>query len=323
MANAQVTIAAVLPCYRVGHKILPLLQRIGPEISHIYVVDDACPDGSGALVQSQCDDPRVQVIFRRTNGGVGAACCSGFAAALADGIDIVVKLDGDGQMDPALIPDLCHAIIHARADVVKGNRFHRLGDLSDMPKVRLVGNAALSLLSKLSTGYWQLFDPTNGFIAIHRHILRELNLTKLAPRYFFESDLLLHLSLVRAKVSELPMRAVYADEISSLRPLRQLLPFAIGHVRNFARRLLYQYVLRGFSLASVQLLLSVPLLLFGTSFGVYNWYLSVQSGVAATAGTVMLAALPLILGVEMLLSWLNYDVQQEPRDPVWPLLREQ
>ena len=321
MESDTLSIAAVLPCYRVGHKILAVLARIGPEVTHIYVVDDACPDGSGALVGQHCTDARVQVIKRAENGGVGAACCSGFAAAIADQVDIVVKLDGDGQMDPALIPDLCHAIIKERADVVKGNRFHRLGDLGGMPPVRLIGNAALSLLSKLSTGYWQLFDPTNGFIAIHQHVLRELDLDKLARRYFFESDLLLHLSLARAKVAELPMRAVYADEVSSLQPLRLLAPFAYGHLRNFCRRLLYQYVLRGFSLASVQLILGVPLLLFGAFFGLYSWDLSIQSGQVASAGTVMLAALPVILGMEMILSWLNFDVQQEPRDALWPSLR--
>lgn len=321
MASSTLSIAAVLPCYRVGHKILEVLQRIGPEVTHIYVVDDACPDQSGELVQRQCADPRVRVILRTENGGVGAACCTGFSAAVNDHVDIVVKIDGDGQMDPALIPDLCHAIIMERADVVKGNRFHRLGDTIGMPPVRLFGNAALSLLSKISTGYWQIFDPTNGFIAIHRHVLRELDLDNIARRYFFESDLLLHLNLARAKVVELPMRAVYGDEKSSLQPFKILGPFAYGHVRNLCRRVFYQYVLRGFSLASIQLMMGLPLALFGALFGSYHWYLSIQTGQLATAGTVMLAALPLMIGVALILSWLNFDVQQEPRDALWPLLR--
>jgi hypothetical protein len=116
------------------------------------------------------------------------------------------------------------------------------------------------------------------------------------------------------------MRAFYADEQSSLSPGRVLLPFLFGHLRNFVRRLVYGYFVRGFSVASLELLLALPLLAWGLAFGSWRWWVSAHSGEAATAGTVMLAALPLIIGSQLLLSWLNHDVASEPRVPVHRLL---
>lgn len=320
MSTAQTGIAVVIPCYRVRHKIISVIAAIGPEVEWIFAVDDACPDESGDFIANECSDPRVKVLRHQKNGGVGAATCTGFAAALLTDAEIVVKLDGDGQMDPALIPNLTAAIILGQADFCKGNRFHRLGDTQGMPALRMFGNAGLSLMSKISTGYWQIFDPTNGFLAIHRSVLAELDLKTLHPRYFFESDLLAQLALIRARVRDLPMRAVYADEISSMRPLHMIAPFTYGHTRNLLRRLTYQYFVRGFSLASIQLALGMPMLLFGVVFGALTWHHSISTGLSATAGTVMLSALPIILGVDFLLSWLNFDVHAEPSDALWPML---
>lgn len=191
-----------------------------------------------------------------------------------------------------------------------------------MPTVRLLGNAGLSFLTKLSSGYWQLSDPTNGYTAIRRELLTELELDRVASRYFFESDLLYHLNQARALVVDVPMRARYEDEPSSLQPLKVLWPFLVGNLRNSVRRVGYTYFLRGFSVASIELLLGSALLIAGSGFGLWQWHISSESGVAATPGTVMLAALPIIVGMQMLLSWLNFDVASEPRHPVHPVLRE-
>lgn len=309
-------VAVVIPCYRVREQVLAVIARIGPEVGWIFVVDDACPEGSGDSVEQACRDPRVQVLRHRHNGGVGAAMVTGYRAALETAAVAIVKLDGDGQMDPALIPLLVRSVLNHQADYVKGNRFHPLGDVTAMPPVRLFGNAALSLLTKLSTGYWQVFDPTNGYTAVHASVLRLLPLDRLAPRYFFESDLLYQLNQLRAVVRDLPMRAVYADAPSSLQPLRTIAPFLRGNLRNFLRRLIYSYFVRGFSLASVEFALGLGLLAFGFGFGLSHWWQSSVDQVAATAGTVMLAALPVIVGMQMLLSWLNFDVASEPRTPI-------
>lgn len=321
-SETKAEIAVVIPCYRVGERVLEVLDRIGPEVGWIFLVDDACPLGTAERVAAVCTDPRLRILRHERNLGVGGAVCTGFRAALESPARVVVKLDGDGQMDPALIPRLTRPLREGWADYAKGNRFHRLGSTAGMPSIRLLGNAALSFLSKLSTGYWQIFDPTNGFLAIRREVLALLPLDRIARRYFFESDLLYHLGQLRAVVIDVPMKAVYGDEPSSLSPLRMILPFAFGHARNFLRRVVASYFVRGFSLASVELLLGLFLLAFGAVYGGYHWAHSLSSGQPASAGTVMLAGLPVIIGVQLLLSWLSYDIHAEPRTPITPLLRE-
>jgi len=305
-------VAAVIPCYRETGKILGVLEGLGPECDRIYVVDDACPDGTGKLVESRCADPRVRVLYHETNQGVGGATLTGLRRALADGAGIVVKLDGDGQMDPHRIPALLRPVQEGQADYTKGNRFFEPDGLSQMPGARRIGNAALSFIAKLSTGYWDVFDPTNGFIAVHADVARRLPLDKLSRGYFFESDMLFRLNTIRAVVVDVPMPARYGDEASGLRPARVIVPFLLHHARNFVKRVIYNYFLRDFSVASLNLVAGLGLLVFGVAFGAVAWVGSVRSGVPATAGTVMLAGLPTILGVQLLLSFLAYDVQARP-----------
>jgi len=295
---------------------MQVLARIGPEVGWIFVVDDACPDHTGDRVEAASMDPRVRVLRHAENQGVGGATLTGYRAALDTPAEVVVKLDGDGQMDAGLIQELTAPALGGEADYVKGNRFYNLRDVVRMPRVRLLGNAVLSFMTKLSSGYWQLFDPTNGFTAIHRVALQEIDLERVSRRYFFETDLLYHLNQARAVVVEMPMRAVYDNEPSSLRPGRVAGPFLWGHVRNFFRRVIYSYFVRGFSVASLALLMSLPLLVFGVGFGAYQWSESVSSGTTASAGTVMLAALPILLGAQLLLSWLSHDIAAEPRLPL-------
>jgi len=321
-AGTTARVAVVIPCFRVREQVLDVIARIGPEVGWIFVVDDACPERSGERVRSECVDPRVVVLEHAENRGVGGAVVTGYGAALGTPALVVVKLDGDGQMDPAMIPQLVRPVLAGRADYVKGNRFHPLGDTAQMPALRLVGNAALSFLSKLSTGYWQMFDPTNGYTAIHRAVLALVPLERVSQRYFFESDLLYHLNQLRAVVCDLPMRAVYGDENSGVRPLRMIGPFLSGNLRNLLRRVVSSYFVRGFSLASVELALGLLLALFGMTFGIVKWWHSDLSGVPATAGTVMVAALPIILGTQLCLSWLNFDVAAEPRQPISSLISD-
>ncbi len=316
-------IAAIIPCYRVRDQVLQVIAGIGPEVGWIIVVDDACPEGSGAWVRDQCSDPRVVIVEHSSNQGVGGAVLTGYRHALLTPAEVVVKLDGDGQMDPALLLRIACPLLAGQADYAKGNRFHRIGFARGMPALRLAGNAMLSFMTKLSSGYWQITDPTNGFTAIRRELLDELEAERVARRYFFESDLLYHLNQLRAVVVDVPMRAHYDGEPSSLSPLRMIAPFLLGHARNTLRRVSYNYVLRGFSVASVELVLGALLLAGGSAYGLWNWWGSGQTGVPATAGTVMLAALPIIVGVQMLLSWMNVDVAMEPRRPVHRLLGEQ
>jgi dolichol-phosphate mannosyltransferase len=226
-------VAVVVPAYRVRTHILPLLARIGPEVSLIFVVDDACPEGSGAHVLARCRDRRVVVLMHEQNQGVGGAVITGYQHAVAAGADVIVKLDGDGQMDPALIAKFVTPIFQDRADYVKGNRFHNIEDVRSMPIIRLIGNAALSFMTKLSSGYWNIFDPTNGYTAISAAVLSYLPLHKVKRRYFFESDLLFRLGTIQAVVLDLPMAAIYADEESGLKVRRVFPQFLGGNINNF------------------------------------------------------------------------------------------
>jgi glycosyltransferase involved in cell wall biosynthesis len=316
LAMAAHPVAVVVPCYRVAPGVLEVLKHIGREADRIYCVDDACPDESGKFIEKQCRDPRVTVIYHQKNQGVGGATVTGFRAALEDGAEIVVKIDGDGQMDPALLPRFLNPILEGRADYCKGNRFFSVESVQSMPAIRLLGNALLSFVSKLSSGYWNIFDPTNGYVAIHNRVLAELPLEKIHQRYFFESDMLFRLNTIGAVVEDVPMKARYAGEHSSLRVGRVLLPFLFNHIRNFGKRIVYNHFLRNFSAASVELALGLVSWLFGAGFGAVRWWQSFQSGVPVTAGTVMLAALPVILGSQLLLSFLNYDVRNIPQIPL-------
>jgi len=310
-----VAIAVVVPSFRVTDHILEVLAKIGPEVDRIYVVDDACPDESGKFVQEQSTDKRVKVLFHEVNQGVGGAVVTGYKAALADGMDVVVKVDGDGQMDPGLILTIAKPVLEGNADYAKGNRFDSLENLFSMPKSRIFGNAVLSLWSKLSSGYWNVTDPTNGFTAIHRSALEAIQLDKLRKTYFFESDLLFRLSIVNAVVMDVPMVSVYGEEKSNLKIRKVIFEFPWRHNVNFLKRIFYKYYLREWSVASFELPVGVGLTIFGAWFGLARYFEAAGAGQATTAGQVTLSALALILGVQLLLSFLAYDVQSEPRVP--------
>jgi glycosyltransferase involved in cell wall biosynthesis len=310
------SIAVVIPCYRVTRHVLGVIAAIGPEVNRIYVVDDKCPDKSGELVRTRCGDPRVVVLEHHNNQGVGGAVITGYRAALADGARVIVKLDGDGQMDPHLIPRFVAPILEGEADYTKGNRFFNLERIRAMPRMRLFGNAILSLMTKLSSGYWDLFDPTNGYTAIHADAARYLPFDKISRRYFFESDMLFRLNTLCAVVVDVPMDAVYADEVSNLKISRIATEFAFRHACNFCKRLFYNYYLRNMSLASIQLPLGLGLLAFGSVYGVAHWIESAQADVATPAGTVMVAALPVIMGVQLILAFLAHDIASVPRRPL-------
>ena len=308
-------IAVVIPCFQVKKHILNVIGAIGPEVTKIYVIDDKCPEESGKFVMDNCQDPRVTVSFNTVNLGVGGAVMAGYQAALKDGIHIVIKIDGDEQMDPALIPRFVQPIKDGRADYTKGNRFFNLDNVRSMPALRLFGNAVLSFLNKLSSGYWDIFDPTNGYTAIHTEVLRELPFDKVSQRYFFESDMLFRLNLLKAVVVDVPMDAKYGDEVSNLKVSRIVTEFLGKHARNFYKRIFYNYYLRDLSLASIELPLGLLLFIFGTSFGLLQWWHAAANELATPAGTVMLSALPTLMGLQLILAFLAYDIGSVPRTP--------
>lgn len=313
-------VAVVIPCYRETEHIMDVLGAVPADVARIYCVDDGCPDGTGDLVEQQCRDPRVQVLRNVDNQGVGGAMVTGYRQALADGADIIVKIDGDGQMDPARVAHFVRPIAEGRADYTKGNRFFQIDDVRQMPLGRLIGNAGLSFLTKLSTGYWRVFDPTNGYTAIHANVLGHVPLDRVSRGYFFESDMLFRLATMRAVVEDIPHPARYGQETSHVRVVALIPKFLYLHVRNFAKRLIYNYFLRDFHVASVEWLFGPAFLAFGLIFGGLVWREGSLSQTAVPTGTIMLSALAIIVGLQMLLSALGFDIDNQPERPVHPYL---
>ena len=314
--QSEIIIAVVLPCYKVKKHILNVISKISVDINLIYVVDDSCPENTAEFVIKNCFDPRLKVLKHENNLGVGGAVMTGYTAAINDGADIIIKIDGDGQMDPSLSMDFVKPIINGEADYTKGNRFYNLEEIGAMPFARIFGNAILSLMAKFSTGYWNIFDPTNGYTAIHASVVRQLPFHKISRTYFFESDILFRLNTLRAVVIDIPMSAKYGDEVSNLRIKKIIIEFLWKHMRNFVKRIFYNYYLRDVSLASIELPLGFILLIFGASFGLYNWYISAKLGIPTTGGRVMLAALPILMGLQLLLSFTGYDIVSIPKRPI-------
>jgi len=314
--NLNNRVAVVIPAYKVTSQIVDVILNIPPIVWRIYVVDDACPDGSGRHVRMNVEDDRVRVIIHEQNQGVGGAVMSGYQSAITDGADVIVKIDGDGQMDPNLIPHFILPILEGEADYTKGNRFYDLEEICTMPAIRLLGNAALSFMTKLSSGYWDLMDPTNGFTAIHAEVAKRLPFQKISRRYFFETDMLFRLNTIRAVVADVPMDAKYGKGVSNLRISKILGEFLFKHTRNYFKRIFYNYYLRDLSLASLELPLGCILIIFGTLFGGYHWLKSAQLHVPTPVGTVMLAAMSFLVGLQLLLASVGQDIASVPKRPL-------
>ena len=234
------TVAVVIPAYQTVLSIEDVLSRIDASVSHIIVVDDCCPDGTGQRVHETVTDPRVSVIFNARNLGVGGATAVGFQAAYDAGADIIVKLDGDGQHRPEWVPLLLAPVAEGSADMAKGNRFADFAAcLRTMPVQRLMANVLLSAVSRPATGYWSVADPACGFLALHRKVVGRLPWERIDQGYFFESDLLFRVGMLKARVVEVPVAPVYHTRTPSRVQLqREALPFAGKLLRNFARRVL-------------------------------------------------------------------------------------
>lgn len=313
---AKTRIAAVIPCYRETERILGVLAGIGDEVERIYVIDDACPDGTGDLVEESCSDPRVTVLKLPENKGVGGATLAGYRRAIDDKMDVIVKLDGDGQMDPKELHKLVRPIVNGQADYTKGNRFRSVESVSAMPRVRLFGNLFLSFATKMSSGYWNIFDPTNGYTAIDRRVAELLPVAKIDNGFFFESDMLFRLNTLRAVVADIPIPAIYGDERSSLVIWKILMPFLGKNIANTFRRLVYSYFLRDFTIASVELIAGLILIGFALIFGGVHWYDSITTNVPASTGTIILPALTFLVGIQLFLGFMNFDTRNIPTSPL-------
>ncbi|CCN70294.1 glycosyltransferase [Vibrio nigripulchritudo] len=309
-------VAVVVPSYRVVKHILNVIDKIPNIVDKVYIVDDCCDQGSGNHVRENCSDPRVKILWHDVNQGVGGALVTGYKEAIRDEMDVVVKVDGDDQMNPKLIPQFINPLIRGEADYSKGNRFCNLSNTKGMPKVRFIGNIGLSFLTKLSSGYWKNFDPTNGYTAITVPILKCLPLDDLSKRYFFESDILFRLGVLGAKVIDIPMVAVYGSEVSNLHVRDVFWPFMKGNLKNFVKRIFYKYFLQDFNIASLELFFGILFLLSGMIYGGLNWFHNAMLSSPTPVGTIVVSALLVIVGFQLILSFLSYDISSYPKESI-------
>jgi dolichol-phosphate mannosyltransferase len=316
----KMTTAVVVPCYRVKKHVAEVLATVPSWIDRIIVVDDKCPELTGKYVQETCCDPRVEVLFNPENLGVGGAVIVGFERAVTHGSDIIVKMDGDGQMDARYLQRLISPLRTSQADLTKGNRFFDLEAMQQMPLIRRVGNFSLTILTKFASGHWHISDPTNGYFAMRSKVFEILNKRRLDRGYFFETSLLIQLNVVNAMVVDVPIPARYGDEVSSLDLGRALITFPWKLFRGLVGRVLWKYFIYDISPVSVFSTLGILVFTCGVSFGAWKWIEGALTGRAQTAGTVSLAILPIILGFQMILQALLLDVIDRPTRPVSDLL---
>lgn len=308
-------IAVVIPAYKVEKHIRTVVENVPNFVKSIIVVNDASPD-STRLILKEIEDERLIILDHKENRGVGGAMISGYNHAVSRGAEIMVKMDGDDQMDPGKIEELVFPILNQDADFTKGNRFLHQAQLSSMPILRRIGNWGLTFLVKAASGYWQIFDPTNGFTAMHADVWKQINQSRIANDYYFESSLLAEMRYINAVVQDVYIPARYQDEKSSLSIWKVLFSFPFRLIRTTLRRIVYQYYLYNFSFASLALILGTIFVLFGFIWGIIYWVESKKSGIPATTGTVLIAVLPIILGMQLLLQAISQDMSDLPKKPI-------
>lgn len=313
----EFNIVAVVPAYNEARHIADVLTSLPSYIRTIIVVDDASTDQTAEHVaEVAAENPAVLLIRHERNQGVGGAMVTGLKKALELDAQIVVKFDGDAQMSPSELPELLHPLISGEADYTKGNRFRDFQALNQMPTIRRAGNMALSFLTKAAVGYWDCFDPCNGFVAIRGDILAQLPLHAIGKSYFFETSMLSQLNLLGALVRDIPMPARYGDEITHMSHLRVLLEFPCRLLGCFCRRLVLKNFVYDFSMETIYLLTGLPLLLMGSFYGGSNWIHYSSTGESAPTGTVVISAMLIILGFQLLLSAVGEDLRSVPREPL-------
>ncbi|HEY6805344.1 MAG TPA: glycosyltransferase family 2 protein [Pyrinomonadaceae bacterium] len=305
-------IAVVIPAHNEAAHIAQVMASIPEYVDYLIVVDDCSADTTAAVIQANVKDGVIGLCTPK-NQGVGGATLMGYAKALELDADIAVKMDGDGQMSPDHLPLLLDAIIEQGYDYTKGNRFLAGDSLHQMPRIRLFGNVVLTFLNKLASGYWNVFDPQNGYTAIRCEVLRRIDAKPIHRRYFFENDMLIALNFQNARVRDIAIPAHYGDEQSELNPFSAGVTFPLLFIPRFWRRIYQKYVLRDFSPIALFLFTGLVLFAWGFFYGAYHWVLSVTSGHVASTGTVMLAVLPLILGFQLILQAIVLDIQETPK----------
>jgi glycosyltransferase involved in cell wall biosynthesis len=301
-------LAVVVPAHDEEALVAGTLAGIPEFVDRIYVVDDHSQDATAKRAQ-EVDDPRVEVISHGENEGVGAAIVTGYRRALAEGIDVTCVMAADGQMDPGDLERIATPVARGEVDYAKANRLFTGQAWQLMPRHRYLGNAVLSMLTKIASGYWHVADSQSGFTAISHETLERLDLDRVYARYGFPNDMLVHLNVWNARVRDVPSRPIYGvGERSEIKLWRVVPSIAWLLLKGFLWRLREKYVIRDFHPLVFFYVFGILLTLAGLVLGVVETVLRLM-GNELTTPTVVLVALLLISGSQFTLFAMWFDME--------------
>jgi glycosyltransferase involved in cell wall biosynthesis len=302
------SVAVVVPAYREAQLIGETLRGLPAFVDHVYVVDDASDDGTADAARS-LGDTRVEVLRHEQNGGVGASIVSGYKRALADGVDVTAVMAADNQMDPDDLEKLVRPVAAGDVDYAKANRLVSGEAWQVIPRSRYLGNAVLSLLTKIASGYWHVADSQSGYTAISRDTLAALDLDRVYRKYGFPNDMLVHLNVYNARVRDLPSRPVYGVGEQSGIKIRSVVPrISWLLLKGFLWRLREKYVIRDFHPLVFFYALGIVFTIVGLVLGIVETALRI-AGNDVSVGTVVLVALLLIAGSQFTLFAMWFDME--------------
>lgn len=305
-------VAVVIPAYNEEKLIAKTVLSVPDYVDRIIAVNDKSTDNTGRKLDDMKKTIKnLEVINSEKNGGVGHSIKAGLKSGAKQDMDLFAVMAGDAQMDPVYLPKLLDEIIDKKLDFVKANRFMHLDELKKMPTYRKFGNIVITIITKFATGYYSIFDTQNGYVVYSRKVVEELSFDLLSNRYDYENTVLVGLSIIGAKIGDVPIPALYGDETSTI----NLLPTALKTLgslhKGFWRRIYYKYILYNFHPIALFLLSGLMFMIFGFGFGIFALYEKLIRDISPTTGTVMLSVLPIILGFQMLLTALIMDVNNE------------
>jgi glycosyltransferase involved in cell wall biosynthesis len=304
------SIGVVIPAYNEERLLPATLAAIPAFVDRIYVVDDASRDSTSKLAHSaSADDPRVVVVVHQHNGGPGAAVVTGYRRTIQDRMDVICVMNGDNQMDPDELSSLVSPVARGEVDYAKANRLFTGQAWEMIPRHRYLGNAVLSLLTKIASGYWHVADSQAGYTAIALPILERINLDQVYKRFGYPNDMLVHLNIWNARVRDVPSRPIYGiGERSEIR-VRKVVPRISWLLfKRFWWRMWHKYVIRDFHPLVFFYAFGVIMSAAGLGIGIWQTVGRMQ-GEHLTAGSVVLVALFLLFGLLFTLFAMWFDME--------------
>lgn len=303
-------IGIVVPAFKEETQIERTLRTMPDYVDHIVVVDDCSPDRTSDVVRRVSEgDPRVHLIRHEVNRGVGGAISSGYLWCRDHDIDIAVVMAGDGQMDPEDLPDLLDPVVDDRADYTKGNRLVTGEAWRKIPRVRYLGNSALTLLTKIASGYWHVTDSQTGYTALNKRAMKLLPLHDIYPRYGMPNDFLVTLNIYNMRVMDVPVKPVYGiGEQSKIRIRKVLFTISTLLCRLFVKRMVQKYIIRDFHPLIFFYVFGAMLFVPGVLFGAYLFlYRAFAGDVKDTSA--LFAVFLFVSGLQSLLFAMLYDME--------------